>query len=180
MYYNVVLQNADKQLFTEYLHYNLETKQAEFIDTAILKKESLTLSSLEGIYNMDTKLAYFYKEVVIIDDDLELTADSILYDFERDRMYFLCPTYIVQGKRKIYCEDGYYDVSSGDAYFSDNAIIEEEGSIAKAISISYSGGDSILTLAGDASLLDSLTEGRGDKIVINDATGDVQIFGSGY
>ncbi|NNE27527.1 MAG: hypothetical protein HKN09_11850 [Saprospiraceae bacterium] len=179
-YYNVVLQNADKELFTEYLHYNLETKQAEFIDTAILKKGTLTLSSLQGNYNMESKLAYFYNEVVIIDGDMQLSADSILYDFDQDRMYFLCPTYIVQGNRKIYCEDGYYDIGTGDAYFTQNAIIREDDSVAKAISIYYSESDSTVTLAGEASAIDSLTVARGDKIIINDATGDVQILGSGY
>ncbi len=179
LFYNVVLKNGDKKLFTEKLTYHLEDKYAVFQDTAILESGTMTLSSLRGRYFVDDKKAKFFDQVTIIDGDLRLKTDSLDYDADIDRAYFLGPTYITEEGRKIYCESGYYDIGAGRAFFSNDAVVYEGNRTAKAEDISYDDKNNTVTFSGDAELIDSVSTVSGQEIIINDSTNVITVIGEG-
>lgn len=180
LFYDVVLENFDKQLFTDSLYYDLDKEIATFSDTAILRKNTMRLSSVEGVYNMKNKLAFFYRNVTIRDKNFDLITDSLKYDISTDRAYFIGPSYITQGSRKIYCESGYYDVEEGRANFSTNAIVRDGSKTAIAQTILYNEADSLVSFIGDAEIIDSISVTRGNTIVIDDKSGDIIIQGNAY
>jgi len=180
LFFDVVLENGNKQLFTEHLIYSLEEKKAFFNDTTTLVDGTMLLSSLKGIYDVQMKNVKFYNEVSIIDGELQLKTDSLLYDTNIDRAYFLGPTYITQGNDKIYCEDGYYDIKAKRAYFSENASLYNDSQKAEGDHIRYDGIDSLMIITGNAIVEDSTTIAKGDIITKDGKSGEIVIEGNGF
>lgn len=178
LYYNVVLETNGKQLFTNHLNYDVGKKVAVFQDTAILKKSELTLSSISGIYNVKNKTAYFYEQVTIIDGEMELKTDSLYYDTDQDKAYFLGPTYITQSGNRIYCEGGHYDLTLKRAYFSNDPYIVQDDSRIEGDYIKYVGQDSVMVVEGGATIRDSTSQGKAEKIILNEVTNEIELIGN--
>ena len=180
LFYNVVLESGERQLFTQRLDYDLGLKKATFQDTAIMRKGEMQLSSIKGVYDLESKKARFTEEVVIIDGEFRLTSDSLDYDTELDRAYFNGPTYITEGPRNIYCEDGYYDIELSKAFLTDNTYIKEADKTILADNIEYVGADSLIILEGKVSIEDSTSMTKGDKIMIYQDKDEVEIIGNAF
>ncbi len=104
LYGNVVLEDGEKQLFTDYLNYEFETKVARYHTGALLNHKTTQVISKKGYYYVNTDELYLKDSITVIDSAFALKADTLLFNSETQVVTFLGPTLIAQDSSKIYCE----------------------------------------------------------------------------
>ncbi len=208
LYGNVALLNGSQSLYSDALYYDIAQEKVSYQDTALMQSERAQLSSLSGYYDLEKDIAHFFGEVVVIDSNLTLRCDTMIYDANISRANFYGPSYITQGENKIYCESGYYETETGNAYFEKNtkfygdslnsqsnfieydrersvmiltgdAVVEKEGTLAKAERIEYFDQDSTIVLEGNAYYMDKDSEVYGEYIHFDNAKKTIDIIGDG-
>ena len=118
---NVVLINGDRRLFTQKLHYDLNTKIATYNTPATITDGETQLSSKRGYYYTEQDEIYFKDSVVVINPNFQLRADTLKFNTTEQIATFLGPTVMRSDSSRVYCEDGFYDVENNLAEFRVNA-----------------------------------------------------------
>lgn len=174
----VVLINGSRQLFTDRLDYDLNTKIASYYYGATLVADSTQLSSKRGYYYVDEEEAAFKDSVVVTDPDFYLRTDTLQYSLELSTVYFLAPTLITADSSDIYCEDGFYDTKNGLAEFRQNAQYQKEGRRATAEVIRFVDAQDLYVLEGNAQVVDSSRLAIADTIRYFEATDESYLTGN--
>jgi lipopolysaccharide export system protein LptA len=150
LYSQVVLVNRGKELFTEELNYDLNTKLATYHKGARLNNGQSQLTSQHGYYFVDDKKIFFKGDVLITDQDFTVRTDTMGFDTEGQIAEFYAPTLISQRDARVYCEGGYYDIQKDYAEFNVNPQYEKEGQRGRAQILKYTGLTNEYILEGDA------------------------------
>lgn len=150
LYGNVILLHGNQKLFTETMHYDLNTSVATYEDGALLTNDTTQLTSIRGYYYVNQDELYFKDSVVVVDPQFELRSDTLLYNTRTKFVYFLGPTLITQNDSRIYCEAGYYDTEGQKAEFSQNPQYERDSTRATSRVMRYNGELREVRLIGDA------------------------------
>ena len=182
MYSNVVLVNRGRELFTEELNYNLNTKLATYHTGAVLSNGESQLSSEHGYYFVDDKKIYFKGNVEITDPEFTVRTDTMGFDTEAQIAEFYAPTLISQPDAKVYCEGGFYDIENDFAEFDVNPQYEKDGQRGRAQKIRYDGKSKEYILEKDA-LVEEPEAGRltkADVIRYNTDTEIATLIGNAY
>lgn len=146
----VILVNGTRELYTDRLKYDLNTKIATYQTGATLTDGETQLRSQRGAYYVDERRVFFQDSVVVVNPEFEMRADSLRYDAGNEVVYFIGPTAIRTDTSLIYCEAGYYDIRNSVAEFRQNAQFTRGEQQASATVIRYEGETETYTLDGRA------------------------------
>ena len=147
---DVVLVNGTRELYTDRLKYDLNTKIATYTTGATLTDGETQLRSQRGQYFVDERRVFFQDSVVVVNPEFEMRADSLRYDAGNEIVYFIGPTAIRTDTSLIYCESGFYDIRNQKAEFRQNAQFTRGEQQASAKVIRYEGETETYTLDGRA------------------------------
>lgn len=147
---NVVMENAGKNLYTNYLNYELDTKIARYTTGALITQGDTKLVSKRGTYFVKSDEMYFKDSITVVDSTFILRADTLLFNTESQVVTFLGPTLINQDSNLIYCESGFYDMETKLAEFTQNAQYVKGKQKATAQMIVYDGSMKEIRLEGNA------------------------------
>lgn len=177
---NVVLTDTSRQIFTERLDYNLNSKIAVYESGGLLQNEESQLTSIYGRYNTGTDLAFFRDSVVVVNEQFTLRADSLEYDTDKSLSTFIGPTLIVQDSAKIYCEAGYYDYPNKLAEFNKNPQYLSGSKIAVSDKMRYEGADKTIFLIGNAKFRDGEKRASAEQMTYHEETEVSRLEGNAY
>lgn len=172
---DVILKYKQQELHTHRLDYDLVTKQAFYLDGAILKDQESQLYSKVGYFYVSENMVYFKDSVTINNPNFTLQTDTLSFNTQKRLARFLAPTLIEQGGSLIYCEDGYYDLQTNDAEFRTNAQYKKKVQEAFADTMHYDGTSKEITLAGNAHFTENSRKASADQIIYQDAS-DITIL----
>lgn len=147
---NVVMENAGKNLYTNYLNYELDTKIARYTTGGLITQGDTKLVSKRGTYFVKSGEMYFKDSITVVDSTFILRADTLLFNTESQVVTFLGPTLINQDSNLIYCESGFYDMETKLAEFTQNAQYVKGEQRATAQMIIYDGSMKEIRLEGNA------------------------------
>ena len=147
---NVVMESAGKNLFTNYLNYELDPKIARYTTGALITQGDTKLVSKRGTFFVQTDEMFFKDSITVFDSTFTLRADTLLYNSETEVVTFLGPTLINQDSNLIYCEEGFYDMDTKLAEFTKNAQYVKGEQKATAKVITYDGSMKEIRLEGNA------------------------------
>lgn len=134
---DVVLQNGVQRLFSDNLHYNLQTNVASYDDRALMMDRDQTITSKIGIYMIDSALVIFRDSVVVSGQDYIMGTDTLHYHTDSQRAEFQAPMRMRQNQNDIYAEGGYYDMTTQFVRLEGNAQFRSPVRQAKADVIDY-------------------------------------------
>jgi lipopolysaccharide export system protein LptA len=178
---NVVLINRERRLFTEKLHYDLNTKIATYNTPATITDGETQLSSNRGYYYTAIDEIYFKDSVVVINPEFQLRADTLKFNTLTQIATFLGPTVMRSDSTRVYCEDGFYDVENNLAEFRQNAQYIRGNQRATADTIRYDGTRGIYTLDGHAEFREgNRREATGDLIQYDEKNDVTVLEGNAY
>jgi lipopolysaccharide export system protein LptA len=178
---HVVLLNGARQLFTDSLHYDLNTKIATYQTPATITDGETQLSSKRGYYYTDIDEIYFKDSVIVINPEFQLRADTLKFNTETQLATFLGPTVMRADSNRIYCEAGFYDVENKYAEFQQRAQYERGQQRATADIIRYDGENGIYILEGNAIFNEGARRAATADVIRYDARNDItELEGDAY
>jgi len=138
---NVVLQDKDITLTTEFLDYNLDTEQAYYYNGGkmLSRSNQNVLTSATGYYDTVSEMLFFRKDVELTNPEYQVWSDTLKYNPISEKAFFFGPTNIKSDNTTIYCENGWYDTKKEICQFNKNAVINSGANILSGDSIFYDG-----------------------------------------
>ncbi len=176
---NVVLENIDNQLFTNYLIYDMDRDIAMYTDRGMLITPESKVKSQRGFFHVRSKYVNFYDNVEVTGKDFDIQTDSLRYYQESKRAKFLAPVVINQKNKRIYSESGYYDMADDRGEFIGNAQFIEGENTSTADKISHDGKLEVTSLLGNAKYRSSEESGEADSIYYDQKEEKVRLVGNG-
>lgn len=155
---NVSLTKEGSTLKTQYLTYNTQTKIATYNKGGILTKENTTIASKQGEYNSNTDDAEFIGNVNITHPDYTIQSERLRYNTANDSATFVAPTHITRGKSKVYCEEGWYKTKTEQGFFKKNAFVIDPPNTLKGDEIYYSARTKQGKVKGAVNIVDSIKQ----------------------
>ena len=177
---NVVMDQGTRQLFTDYLNYELEPKIARFVTGGLITQGDTKLESKKGTYFVNTDEMYFKDSITVFDSTFTLRADTLLMNTETQIVTFLGPTLIQQDSNLIYCEDGFYDMDTEYAEFLQNAQYLKGEQKATALTIIYDGSMKEIRLEGAARFEENDKTATADIIRYEEESEDIYLEGNAF
>ena len=177
---NVVMESGTKNLFTNYLNYELEPKIARYTTGALITQGDTKLVSKRGLFFVETDEMFFKDSITVFDTTFTLRADTLLYNSETQVVTFLGPTLIHQDSNVIYCEDGFYDMETKLAEFTKNAQYVKGEQKATAEMIIYDGSMKEIRLEGDAKFVENDKLATADVIRYEEDSENIFLEGNAF
>ncbi len=178
---NVILNHHQKQVFTDRIFYDLKKRIASYINGGLLISDNTVMQSKKAYYYAKSEQAFFKDSVnVILNDSMNIQSDTIQFDSKQNKVIFLAPTHILKDSLRIFCESGHYDITNRISYFEKYPTYNNVNEYAEASVIKSDDIQKTTTLIKDALIRDSLSEARGDTIIINNLSNTIQILGRGF
>lgn len=177
---NVVMESKGKNLFTNYLNYELGPKIARYTNGALITQGDTKLVSKRGTFFVQTDEMFFKDSITVFDSTFTLRADTLLYNSETQVVTFLGPTLINQDSNLIYCEEGFYDMDTKLAEFTKNAQYVKGEQKATAETISYDGSMKEIRLAGNAQFEENDKLATADVIRYEEDSENIFLEGNAY
>jgi lipopolysaccharide export system protein LptA len=178
---DVILENNSKKLFTEKLHYDLNTKIATYNTKATLVGDRTQLTSRRGQFFVQNNEAFFKDQVIVVDKDFDLKTDTLRFNTQTNTAYFLAPTLMyMRDSAQFYTESGFYDTNRDKAEFTKSPQYKKKDQIATADTMFYDGVTKVITLVGNAVFKDSTKEARATTIRHNRETEVSQLEGKAF
>lgn len=177
---NVVMESQSKNLFTNYLNYELEPKIARYTTGALITQGDTKLVSKRGTFFVETDEMFFKDSITVFDSTFTLRADTLLYNSETQVVTFLGPTLINQDSNLIYCEEGFYDMDTKLAEFTKNAQYVKGEQKATAKVITYDGSMKEIRLEGDAQFEENDKVATADVIRYEEDSENIFLEGNAY
>jgi len=161
---NVLFNDKDMTLKTNYLNYNLDTSVGNYIGggTITSTENNNTLVSDQGSYDSESERFFFKQNVILKNPEYTVISDTLQYNSSSETAYFFGPTTITSQDSDIYCQNGWYDTAREICQFSENASITSESRILKGDSLYYNGELKFGEAFRNVSISDSL-----DKFTIS-------------
>lgn len=152
----VRLTNDKTNLYTEELEYDVNQKTGIYRNGGRVLNGSSVLTSREGTYYADLKDVYFKHNVVLKDPKYDLTSDSLLYNTTSEVATFISETHIIDSaKRSIKTREGYYDVKNKKAFFGKRPTINDGAVRIIANEVETNDSTGINRLRGNAVFIDT-------------------------
>jgi lipopolysaccharide export system protein LptA len=180
---DVILENNLKKLFTEKLHYDLNTKIATYNTKATLEdsRTNTQLTSRRGVFNTQTHEAFFKDQVLLVDKNLDLKTDTLRFNTQTNTAYFLAPTLMyMRDTAQFYTEGGYYNLDKDIAEFSKTPQYKKRDQVATADTMFYNGKTKEITLQGHAFSRDSIRQATANRIIYNRETEISELQGKAF
>jgi lipopolysaccharide export system protein LptA len=180
---DVILENNLKKLFTEKLHYDLNTKIATYNTKATLEdsRTSTQLTSRRGQFNTQTHEAFFKDQVLLVDKNLDLKTDTLRFNTQTNTAYFLAPTLMyLRDTSQFYTEGGYYNLDKDLAEFTNTPQYKKRDQVATADTMFYNGKTKEITLQGNAFSRDSIRQATAHRIIYNRETEISELQGKAF
>lgn len=134
---DVVLNDGQMTLRTEYLTYNTRSNIGNYTTGGKITDPENTLTSKIGYYYANDKQFFFKNNVVLVNPQYTMNSDTLMYNTGTEISYFYGPTTIVSKENTIYCENGWYDSQKDIAQFNKNAYFENKEQKIKGDSLYY-------------------------------------------
>lgn len=134
---NVRLVNKETTLETDYLNYDRDGEIAYYLEGGVVTREEETLTSRMGYFYIKPEIFIFRDSVEINNPDYTILTDSLRYETSTEISYFFGPTEIINPERYIYCENGWYDTRQDISFVTDRAFLEEEGRTLRGDTLYY-------------------------------------------
>lgn len=134
---DVRLRDDSTTLYTEYLTYDRDLHLACYPDSAITIRGDKQLSSRLGYYRDRLKEFSFFDAVQVNSNDYHMITDTLYYNTSIEKMWFYGPTTIVNEENVLQGEHGYYLVKDDVAYFDKKPLMYNETQRIKSDSIYY-------------------------------------------
>ena len=181
LFSDVRLDNNGKQLFTEKLHYDLNTKIATYNTKSTLADARIQLTSRRGIYNVRDNMAYFSDRVLVVDKNFDMKTDTLRFDTKNNIAYFVAPTLMyMRDSAQFYTEGGYYDLQKEQGEFLKTPQYRKGKQIATGDTMYYDGKTALVTLLGNATTQDSVQKARANTIRYNRKTEESWLEGNAF
>ncbi len=128
---NVVYTRGDKQMFTDFLDYNLDSEVANFFNGGKLQDPTNELTSIIGYFYAKNDRAMFYDEVVLVSPDFTLGTDTLRYNTVTKIAYTYGPTTIEnEDGSKLFSEGGIFRTVEDKSDFVDGKVQTEDYELA--------------------------------------------------
>jgi lipopolysaccharide export system protein LptA len=134
---NVRMTDGTMVLTTNTLVYDMNTHIGSYLDGGRLVNQSTVLTSERGYYYADTKDVYFKSAVQLQDPEYTLATDTLLYNTNSRIATFVAPTTINTGKSIIHTQCGYYNTIENYAHLCDRSTIIDSAQWITADSMNY-------------------------------------------
>ena len=136
---NVHLRNADMELTSPALDYDMKAKRALYTNGAriVSRKENNTLTSDVGLYLADSRSFIFSRNVLLEHPDHTITSDTMHYRTGNGVAEFFGPTQILQNNTVINTLRGTYDTRNERARFTKRSSILSGGRSLNGDSLHY-------------------------------------------
>ncbi|HET9276706.1 MAG TPA: OstA-like protein, partial [Flavitalea sp.] len=122
----VRLTDDKTNLYTEELEYDVNQKIGIYRNGGRVVNGTSVLTSNEGTYYADIKDVYFKQNVLLKDPQYDLKSDSLLYNTDTEIATFISETFIIDSaKRSIKTREGYYDLKNKKAFFGQRPTITD-------------------------------------------------------
>ena len=120
---SVRLQNPQFDLYSDTLHYSVETKVASILGPSVIVSDSGTIHSSKGWYNTADNTSLLLDRSAIYSGDRMLMGDSIIYDRETGFGEAFGNIFLHDTLNKIILEGqyGYYNEKTAFAFATDSA-----------------------------------------------------------
>jgi len=152
----VKLSDGKGELTTPDLEYDMTSNIGIYTHGGKVINKKTVLTSREGYYYADLRDVYFKKNVELKDPVYYLKTDSLLYNTETGLARFIAETFIKDSSgRTIQTRDGYYNLTTGQAEFGQNPIVQDGPRRYTARRILSNDSTGIVQLIGDAVVSDS-------------------------
>ncbi|MGC4058082.1 MAG: OstA-like protein [Chitinophagaceae bacterium] len=162
MHGNVALKNADDNLWTEELDYNLTTKIGNYYQGGTLQSGSTTVSSTLGTYNAQTKEARFTEDVLVTDTSYNIESRDLGYNTDSKMMRFFDTSVVYNERSILHTSSGTYDSKLEIANFYTRSSIQNEEQYIEGDSLHYNKQTGIGEAYG--------------KVIIHDTTEKATLF----
>lgn len=133
----VQLINRNVVLETDSLDFDRNTNLGYFFEYGVLSDEESTLASYYGEYNVNSKDALFLDDVSLENPKFRLTSDTLRYNTDSKIAGIVGPTNIYSGDNEVYSERGFYNTASRQATLLDRSVIYNGSKNVSADSIYY-------------------------------------------
>lgn len=174
---NVVLENIENQLFTNYLIYDMDRDIAMYTNRGLLITPDSKVKSKRGFFHVNSHYANFYDDVTVEGKDYDILTDSLRFYSDTKVAKFLAPVVINQGAKRIYSDKGFFDTDDNIGEFIGNAQFIEDGNTSTADKILYNGDEELTSLLGNAKYRSDLESGEADSIFYNQKTDKIKLQG---
>jgi lipopolysaccharide export system protein LptA len=126
---NVVLIDKDTHLYTDSIHYDVNTRIARYTDKGRITNAKNTLTSIIGVFYVSENLFHFKDSVKIVNPEYVMTADTMDYNTTSEIAYFTGPTELNGDSLYLYCEKGWYDTKKEVTSVWKNSMIDNRKQI---------------------------------------------------
>lgn len=124
---NVIYQEGEKRLYTEFLDYDLDNEIAHYFNNGKLVDETNTLKSEIGYFYSQLDYALFWKNVHLDAPDYNLETDTLRYGTENKIAYTFGPTTIIKNDGTILnAKAGEFRTEVDQSEFADGQIETDE------------------------------------------------------
>ncbi|WP_158640487.1 OstA-like protein [Anseongella ginsenosidimutans] len=120
-YENITLSDGQAVLTTNFLTYDLVTREGTYNNGGQIVNQRDTLNSRKGYYFVGSKDAYFRENAIVNTPDALIKSDTLRYNTGTKTAYFYGPTTIEGEDDFIYAENGTYNTGTDQAHFQENA-----------------------------------------------------------
>ena len=136
-YYNVRLMDDSTTLFTEYLTYSRNLHLAAYPDSATTVRGDKTLISCVGFYRDDIKEFSFFENVEVLSPKYQMYTDTLYYNTAIEKMWFEGPTTIINKENILDGRHGYYLVDEDFVFLDKRPFMHNETQFMRSDSIQY-------------------------------------------
>jgi lipopolysaccharide export system protein LptA len=159
-----VLIDKDTHLYTDSIHYDVNTRIARYTNRGRITNAKNTLTSIIGVLYVSENLFHFKDSVKIVNPEYVMTADTMDYNTISDIAYFTGPTELKGDSLYLYCEKGWYDTKKEITSVWKNSMIDNRKQIIHGDSLFFN---------------DSTGFGESFKnVVIEDTTNKIAVEGN--
>lgn len=153
----VKLNDADMELTTEHLVYDMRSRVATYADggTIVSHKEHNTLTSRRGSYLAMGHKFIFSDEVLLQHPERTITSDTLHYTTTSGLAEFFGPTTIVAQGTRMWCTRGSYDTRNEFARFQHRARILNKDQELQGDSLHYDRRSGVGLAWGNVVVLDT-------------------------
>jgi lipopolysaccharide export system protein LptA len=109
---NVELIDKETHLYTDSIHYDVNSRIAKYTERGKITNAKNTLTSIIGVYSASENLFHFKDSVKIVNPDYVMTADTMDYNTISEIAYFYGPTELKGDSIYLFCERGWYDTKN--------------------------------------------------------------------
>lgn len=134
---NVRLIDKNTVLETDSLDFDRNVNVGYFFEYGILSDEESTLSSYYGEYDVDSKEALFLDDVSLENPRFRMLSDTLGYNTSSKIASITGPTNIYSGESEVYSERGRYNTAIREAVLLDRSVIFNDKKEVTADSIYY-------------------------------------------